>query len=376
MTSRKTLQKNPWLAALALSRVKGLGKITARRLIEYCGGTAEVFVRSPGDLIEETGLPRDLVAALFDPAVAEGAEKEFETARRNRIDIFYLGHPDYPPEFEALQDPPPVLYCRGSWKKGERRLAVVGTRRPSRSGVLSARRFSAVVAASGAAVVSGLARGIDTEAHEAALEAPGRTYAVLGSGLLNIYPRENAKLADRICGSGAVISEFDLFAGPENFHFPLRNRLISAFSDGVLVVEAPRKSGALITADLALEQGKDVLVVPGSIHSKEAEGSNAWLKQGAACVTEPADIWAALGWPAPAAAPAARPKPAPANEPLFPLLSAEEPADPEDLALRSGLGISETLSRLARLEAEGVVTRLSSGYYVLSEGFYADQSER
>ena len=295
-------------------------------------------------------------------------KKQIKLARQKGIEAWVRGEPGYPEELDILHDAPEVLFYRGEWKTGEKRIAVVGTRRASRAGTLSAKYFSEELALAGVSIVSGLARGIDTAAHEACLKAGGRTIAVLGSGLLNIYPAENHKLADRIVEQGGlVMSEFALKAEPEPFHFPLRNRIISALSAGVLVVEAPKKSGALITADHAMEQGKEVFIVPGSVHSREAEGSNSFIKQGAACVTEPNDILFALGWKA-------RPEPArrgarpQISDPVLLHLSVDEPIDVEELAVRSGSDVSGVLARLAAGEARGLVKRLASGGYVLSEG--------
>ena len=240
----KELQKNPALAALALARTKGLGRVTAARLMEALGGPAEVYRLGPDELADRTGLGLELARRIHEPDRAGEAAEEFQKAAQHRIAVVPFGAADYPEEFGNLQDPPIALYRRGTWNQKERRLAVVGTRRPSRAGVVSARLFAGELAASGAAIVSGLALGIDTLAHEAALEARGRTYAVLGSGLLSVYPRENRRLAERIAESGALFSEFALLEGPESFHFPLRNRLISVLGCGVVLVEAPRKSGA------------------------------------------------------------------------------------------------------------------------------------
>jgi DNA processing protein len=234
------------------------------------------------------------IGPLTSKAIVEAGDpaREIDLAARNRIEILPSTGPGYPPALRSLYDHPIVLYRRGDTIDSDAlAVGIVGSRECSDYGRRQATRFGQELARLRITVVSGLARGIDTAAHRGALKAPeGRTVAFLGSGLLRVYPPENAKLLDEICGRGAAFSEFPLQSRPETANFPRRNRLISGLSLGVLVVEAAEKSGALITADWALEQGRDVFCLPGSIESPMSRGCHRLIKQGAKLVEEAADI--------------------------------------------------------------------------------------
>jgi DNA processing protein len=197
---------------------------------------------------------------------------------------------DYPPLLKEIPDPPPYLYFYGDYRPTDLCIAVVGSRNATQYGINTARQLSGDFSKTGLVVVSGLARGIDTAAHEGALMAGGHTLAILGSGLTCIYPSENRQLAQRISDNGAVISELPLAAKPEPHHFPARNRIISGLCLGTVVVEAAKKSGALITARLALEQNREVFAVPGSISSCKSGGTHALIKQGAKLVERVEDV--------------------------------------------------------------------------------------
>ena len=234
------------------------------------------------------------IGPLTSKAIVEAPDPggEIDLAARHRIEILPSTSPEYPPALRSLYDHPIVLYRRGATTDADRlAIGIVGSRDCTDYGRRQALRFGQELARLRVTVVSGLARGTDTAAHRGALLAPeGRTIAFLGCGLLRAYPPENAKLLDEICGRGAAFSEFPLQAAPESVNFPRRNRLISGLSQGVLVVEAAEKSGALITADWALEQGRDVFCLPGSIESPLSRGCHRLIKQGAKLVEEPADI--------------------------------------------------------------------------------------
>jgi DNA processing protein len=197
---------------------------------------------------------------------------------------------DYPSLLRTIPDPPPYLYVSGKLLPRSHNIAVVGSRNPTAYGISAAKRLSENLAILGFTIVSGMARGIDSAAHEGALLGKGKTIAVLGSGLDKIYPPENRKLFDQISENGAVISEFSIHSPPEAHHFPIRNRIISGMSLGTVVVEAAKKSGSLITARLAAEQNREVFAVPGSIHSFKSCGTNSLIKQGAKLVEHAQDI--------------------------------------------------------------------------------------
>ncbi|MFH1640622.1 MAG: DNA-processing protein DprA, partial [Candidatus Omnitrophota bacterium] len=217
--------------------------------------------------------------------------KELELAKKLNLRIITFDDADYPENLKQIPDPPIVLYVKGELKeKDKTSIAIVGSRRASFYGLSSAENFAQRLSSRGFTIVSGMARGIDTYAHKGALKARGRTIAVIGSGFNHTYPPENKKLAEAICCNGAVISEFPIDAKPLSHNFPRRNRVISGLSLGILVVEAARNSGALITADFALEQGREVFALPGKVDSATSFGTNGLIKQGAKLVSCIEDI--------------------------------------------------------------------------------------
>jgi DNA processing protein len=223
----------------------------------------------------------------------EIVEREIERAESKDIQVLVEGDEAFPKVFENIYDPPFVLWKTGNYlPEDEKAIAVIGCRKPSAYGKQAALKLGEDIARAGYTVISGLARGIDSTAHQGALRySKGRTIAFLGSGLLNMYPPENKKLASEIAGRGAVFSEYPLFSKPLAMHFPQRNRLISGSSKGVLVVEANKDSGSFITVDHAIDQGKPVFAVPGPIHQKQSEGAHSLIQQGAKLVTGVEDIF-------------------------------------------------------------------------------------
>ncbi len=279
-------------ALLALALCEGIGAVSFHRLLEAFGSPEAVFAAPEWELKE--AYPRIGAGALI--ALRRGpdlrlVEQQESECRLHGVRLVTFRSPDYPDPLRELPQPPPILYMKGRWQPSDRRaLAVVGTRRPSPYGEKSARAFGLRLAEAGWTVVSGLARGVDTLAHEAALRGGSRTLAVLGSGLDRLYPRENHDLARRIAGNGCLISEYPMGMEPLPENFPRRNRLISALSYGTLVVEAGNDSGALITAEYALEQGREVFAVPGAIMAAGTRGTHGLIKQGAHLVDNVQDI--------------------------------------------------------------------------------------
>jgi len=275
-----------WLAFnLALAEWPGL----ARATLDRYKGPAEALA-APLPELRALGFDEDLAGRLRAPDLRERAQKEFDRLQKNDYSLLTFADVEYPLSLKDVFDPPYVLYCMGRTEALQGpAVAIVGTRRPSPYGRSAAERLAEDLASRGLTVVSGLARGIDAAAHEGALRG-GRTVAVLGSGLRNIYPPENRRLAARIAEGGAVVTEFPPDAEPVGFHFPLRNRVISGLARGVVVVEAAVRSGALGTADMALEQGREVFAIPGPITSPTSAGTNRLIRQGAGLVEGARDI--------------------------------------------------------------------------------------
>lgn len=296
----------------------------------------------------------------------EAAVREKELAERHGIRIIVPESADWPAELTYIPSSPKLLYVKGTLVSGERRLAIVGTRAATLGGKKLAGLFARDFALAGVTVVSGLARGIDTAAHQGALQGGGRTIAVLGTGLLNIYPSENVHLAMEIARNGAIISEFCLREPGLPQYFPARNRIISGLSAGVIVLEAPRKSGALITADHALEQTREVMAVPGSPLEMQSSGGNQLIQEGAACVTNAEDALAVMGWARHQEAAPERPRPAlPLREQaVFETLSAEKPARLEELAAVSGIDALSLMTTLSEWELKGWVEQMPGNRYV------------
>ncbi|MGD0225437.1 MAG: DNA-processing protein DprA [Terriglobia bacterium] len=275
---------------MALTRIDGLGIRGCHKLIEHFGSPQAAYMASLTEL-ESCGVPARVAQAIFAQEALKDAEKEVERVRKADCQLIAFDSENYPPLLKQIPDAPLLLYVRGDAKVlSQYAVAVVGSRRPSAYGSSVAHRLAHDLARRQLVVVSGLARGVDSAAHRGALEAQGKTVAVLGSGIDVIYPRENKRLADEIAKSGAVISEFPLGTGPTPENFPIRNRIISGLSLGVVIVEAAEYSGSLITARLALEQNREVYAVPGNITSAQSFGPNHLIKQGAKLVDQWMDV--------------------------------------------------------------------------------------
>lgn len=277
----------PWFT---LKYVPGIGNHLYKRLIGRFGSPEHVFDASRDSLLEVEGITPRLISSLRKARLPEEAIKDLDLVAQKGYGIVCLTDPGYPPLLREIPDPPPFLYVFGTLDPSAHLLAVVGSRNATPYGVTTTHRLCSDLAGKGLTIVSGMARGIDTAAHEGALMGKGHTIAVLGSGLEQIYPAENRELFQKITENGAVISEFALSALPEAHHFPQRNRVISGMSLGTLVVEATRNSGSLITARLAAEQNREVFAIPGSIQSFKSTGTHILIKQGAKLVEHVQDI--------------------------------------------------------------------------------------
>lgn len=276
---------------LALARIQGLGCATFRKIADHLNDPTRLFSASEKELAAIPGLDPEVIQGAVHFSAWDEVESELERVRQAGFDLVTYNDPAYPSRLRMISDPPPYLYVKGELRNEDRNaVAVVGSRSASEYGRRVAGELCRSLALLGFTVVSGMARGIDGTAHEAALEAGGRTIAVLGSGLDVPYPTEHEGLYHRISERGAVVSEFSMGTRPLAYHFPSRNRLISGLSLGVVVVEATEKSGSLITAGLALEQGREVFAVPGEVGSSRSRGTHRLIRQGAKLVETVQDI--------------------------------------------------------------------------------------
>ena len=275
---------------LKMQSVRGVGRLAVKRLIDRYGNIEDIFSYSNEEIASAAGVSQKTAAKLLEMADKDVGEvdRQLEAADKAGYDLYIYGDPGYPAHLAKIYDPPVVLYARGIIKQQDANaVAIVGTRKASEYGKNAARIFAGKIAACDITVVSGCAVGIDTWAHKGALESGGRTIAVLGSGLDVPYPARNRSLMDEIASNGAVISEFSPGTGPEKYHFPLRNRIVSGLSLAVIVIEAPERSGALITAYSAIDQGREVYAVPGGMFSKSSRGCNDLIKRGAVLADSP-----------------------------------------------------------------------------------------
>lgn len=277
----------PWLK---LKSVPGIGNHLFKKLIDRFGSPETVLNASPKELSEINGISFNIANAVKNQKTSDSIKREIDLAFQKKITIVTMANDNYPVLLHELPDPPPLLYVLGDMEKSMSNIAVVGSRNATHYGITTATSLCKELVSYGLTIVSGMARGIDTAAHQGTLMAQGKTIAILGSGLGNIYPAENLKLSYRIAENGAVVSEFPIMTAPEAHNFPIRNRIISGMSLGTLVVEAAKRSGSLITARLAAEQGREVFAVPGSIKSFKSSGTHSLLKQGAKLVENAQDI--------------------------------------------------------------------------------------
>jgi DNA processing protein len=355
-SGRRTKALDTTTHLLALALVPGLRPRTIAQLLSRA--PSREIVADPDahdDVLSDDARGRLRSGRALEAAIAEEA-----AAARLGVTLVGVDDPSYPALLRRTCDPPAVLYVRGTLDDGAgaAAVAVVGARKATPAGLTLARAMARDLASWGVTVVSGLARGIDTAAHEGALDGGGRTVAVLGCGIDVCYPRENARLAARVAAAGAVVSEFPLGTPPLPDHFPRRNRVIAGWSPATVVVEAAARSGALNTARLAADEGRDVLAVPGHPTQALAEGTNQLIRDGAGLVRGAADVAAELGLVAPRASVAA-----PAD-PVLRALAEDTPATLEEIRLRSGLETGALLARLTDLELRDEIRRLPGPLFV------------
>jgi DNA processing protein len=347
---------DPWL--VRLNAVPSLGPLARTRLLGRFGSARAALEAPTASIARTPGIGAELAATLRAVAGEFDPEAEVEACRELEIRLIERGSETYPRALEFLPDPPPLLYVRGRLDaETSPAVAVIGARRCSSYGARQGRRFGNGLGREGVVVVSGLARGIDSAAHRGALEGGGPTVAVLGSGLDRIYPPEHAGLAAAIAEEGALISEFPLGAPPRKHHFPRRNRIIAGLCWGVVVVEAARRSGSIITANLALEGGREVFAVPGPVDSSLSHGTHRLIREGARLVEDPAEILADLGLSPDPAVDASEPPSDPVARRVLEAVPTDRAVAVEDLVESLGLPAAAVLAALGALFLEGRVAR-------------------
>ena len=350
-------------AWLALSLTRGLGGESARRLLKEFGSPDAVFAASISSL--KSAVKADIAAEISKGIADDTIAPALVWLEDSNNHIVTLADSDYPQALLNIPDPPLLLYVKGRLDLLNRpALAVVGSRSATPQGINNAEAFAKSLSDAGLCVISGLAHGIDAAAHRGALRGQGKdqgsSIAVVGTGPDKVYPAANRDLAHALAQQGALVSEFPLATPPLAANFPRRNRLISGMSLGCLVVEASLQSGSLITARLALEQGRDVFAIPGSIHAPQSKGCHALLKQGAKLVETAQDILEELGGLF--ISPALTTNPAGPNTALLEHLGFD-PVDADTLSMRCGLTIAELSAMLLTLELDGRICVLPGGLY-------------
>lgn len=349
-----------------LNMIDGVGPVKAKALLEYFGDAESIFKANRAALLKIENINANDADAIVNAEKTVDLDDELKLIERHDVRIVTLQDEDYPALLKEIYAPPVVLYVKGALAKDDNfAVAIVGARRCTHYGMKVAGELASQLSRYGATVVSGLARGIDSAAHRGALEAKGRTVGILGNGLASIYPPENKRLAQMIEENGAVVSEFSMQTKPYKDNFPRRNRIISGLSQGVVVVEASRTSGALITAAYALEQNREVFAVPGNTTSATSYGTNKLIKDGAKLVESAEDIMEEL-------------KPRFERRPddkmadkfsgdekrLYQVLS-YEPQDVEELTEKLSLPVQNVNNILLKLELSGVAKQLPGKRFIL-----------
>jgi DNA processing protein len=353
---------------VGLNLVTGIGPAKTRLLLSAFGGDLKEAWAADAGALRTAGLDRRALKNLLHTRATCDLDAEMERISAQDIAALTWEDEGYPRLLRQIPDPPPVLYLKGQLlPEDEWAVAMVGTRAATTYGKEAALRIAGGLAHNGVTIVSGLARGIDSTAHRAALDAGGRTIGVLGCGLDIVYPPENRRLAAQVIQQGALVSEYPLGTPPEGGNFPPRNRIISGMSLGTVIVEAGRRSGALITADYALDQGREVFAVPGNIFRRASQGTNTLIREGAAPVLSVEDILEVLNLSMASQHQAARaiiPENATESR-LLGYLSAD-PVHVDEISQQVGLPISEVTSALALMELKGVVRQTGGMHYVLA----------
>jgi DNA processing protein len=359
---------------IGFNLVKGIGAVRFRQLLDFFGSAAMAW-QAPIDGLQQAGLSPKIIQNLIKIRKEVDLEQVWHRIEQLGIQVYTWEDEAYPRLLKEIDQPPPVLYVRGNLvMEDEWAVGIVGTRRVTSYGRQAAEEIARALASSGVTVVSGLAIGTDTQAHQAALNAGGRTLAVLGSGVDHIYPPSNRRLADEVIANGAIISDYPPGTMPDAANFPPRNRIISGLSRIVIVIEAGETSGALITANFALEQGRDVFALPGNIYAPQSKGTNRLIQQGAAPLLSPQDVLAVLNMSLVVEHKAARTAiPTDPTEAAILAVLSREPRHIDELHQQTALPIAQVSAALTIMELKGLVRQVGGMQYISiresSEGY-------
>jgi DNA processing protein len=360
-------EKKYWIG---FNLVRGIGSVRFQQIKNYFGDLSVAW-NAPGESFKQAGLPGRAVTNFLKLRKQIDLDKVYESILEKDIKVLTLLDDDYPRLLKEIDQSPPVIYVKGALTPADEfAIAIVGTRRVSEYGQQITRDTSIFLAGHGLTIVSGLARGVDGIAHRHALEAGGRTIAVLGSGVDVIYPPEHRKLAEAISENGAVISDYPLGTQPEGVNFPPRNRIISGLSLGTIVVEAGDRSGALITADFALEQGRDVFAVPGNVLSPASRGTNRLIQNGAYAMVSPLDVLDVLNLSELESIKTARQVlPADKTEARILQVMNFEPMHIDEICNEVSLSVDKVSAALTMMELKGLVQHVGAMRYAVVREF-------
>lgn len=350
---------------IGLNMVYGIGAARFYTLLDHFGDARTAW-EAPPTMIRQAGIPQKVVDNLLQVRASVDLNAVWDKLAQDNITLLTSLDEDYPRRLKEIDQPPPVLYVRGTIsQQDEWAVAIVGTRKVTAYGQQVAEDVAAFLARNGVTVVSGLARGVDSVAHHAALNAGGRTIAVLGSGVDYVYPSENRALAEDLTERGALLSSYAPGTPPESSNFPPRNRIISGLSIAVVVVEAGQKSGALITASFAVEQGREVFAVPGNIFAPQSKGANRLVRKGAHPLLSPEDLLEALNLTMITEHQSARTVlPADATEAALFSVLGHEPMHVDEIGAKVDLPIDQVSAALALMELKGIVRQVGGMQYV------------
>lgn len=350
---------------IGFNLIKGIGAVRMQGLIAYFGDMESAWKAEPA-LLAKAGLGAKVIERVLAARQSVNLDQVWEKIESQGIKILTWEDEEYPGRLKEIDQPPPVLYIRGDYLQDDLfAVAIVGTRKVTAYGRQVTEEIASFLAANGMTVISGLARGVDAIAHQTALKAGGRTIGILGSGVDKIYPPEHRALADQMMQRGAIISDYAVGTPPDASNFPPRNRIISGLSLAVVVIEAAETSGALITAEFAAEQGREIFAVPGSILAPQSKGTNKLIQNGALPLLTPADLMQALDMTRMGAQRSAR-KILPADETEARVLSvlSDEPLHVDDIRQQADLPIEKVSATLALMELKGMVRQVGGMNYV------------